>query len=105
MDAGGLRHKVTIQQKGAGQDDFGQPNAGWTDFASNIWAKVLFLNGLEYIKSDKEAMQVSGSVRIRNRPGITTAMRLIHKSIVYDIKAVLPDGQNEYIDLAVSLVQ
>lgn len=105
MDAGTLRHKVTIQHNDGGLDDWGQPIEGWTDLYANIWANVLFLNGKEFVRADKDSQSTSASVRIRKRSGITQAMRLVHKGVTYDITAVLPDSNNEYIDLAVSVVQ
>ena len=105
MDAGTLRHKVTIQQNGGGLDDWGQPLEGWTDLYTRISANVAFLNGKEFVRADKDSQSTSASVRIRKRNGITPAMRLIHKDVTYNITAVLPDANNVYIDLAVSVVQ
>ncbi|RXZ42707.1 phage head closure protein [Crenobacter cavernae] len=100
MRAGSLDQRVTLQAKTAIRSDWGEEIESWVDLAT-VWANVRFLNGKEFITAGQEAPQVSASIRIRARP-VSSAMRAIHKGVVYDIKAVLPGPKGEYIDLAVT---
>lgn len=93
-----LNHRVTIQQLAAGYDGLGQPVESWTDVAS-VWANVRHVSGLETIKSDADVSVLKVSVRIRQRAGLDVGMRLVHGADVFDVRALLPDGQNQYLDL------
>lgn len=100
VNAGDLRHRITLQQRGGTQDAIGQPVLTWADVAT-VWADVRYLNGLEIVKADAEISVARASVRIRYRLGVTAAMRVLHDGRVLDIKAVLPDATGrEYLDLA-----
>lgn len=103
MRAGQLNQRVTLQQKTAGKDDWGQSTEAWTGVAT-IWANVRFLNGAEFIKNGVEQQQATASIRIRRR-AVDASMRVLHQGVAYDITAVLPGPRNEYIDLAVSAVK
>jgi SPP1 family predicted phage head-tail adaptor len=46
---------------------------------------------VEAIKAGAEASVVQASIRIRYRTDVTSAMRVVHGSTTYEIKAVLPD--------------
>lgn len=104
MDIGKLNSRVTIQQMAAGQDDIGQPVATWNTLAT-VYANIRHLKGLEAIRADAQASVVKASIRIRLRADVTPAMRVVHGSTTYEIKAVLPDAQRrEYVDLACEVV-
>lgn len=99
MQAGQLRHRVTIQQKTAGVDEWGAPLPdAWVDFAT-VWANVRHLSGTETIKAGADTSVVKASIRIRARNDITAGMRVVHGTSVYDIEAVLP-GARDHVDLA-----
>ena len=92
-----LRDKVTIQQKVDTTDSFGQPVSAWADFAT-VWANVLFQNGKEAINSEIETASKNASMRIRWRTDIKTDMRIIFRSEIYNIKAVLPGQDRRHVD-------
>ena len=96
--AGNLRRRVYIQARSTGQDALGQPVETWATVVT-VWADVRFLSGLESIKADTPVDVVSASIRIRYRAGVLPAMRLLYAGAVFDIKAVLPDAKNSYLDL------
>lgn len=99
MNAGALNVRVTIQQPQAGSDEFGQPVVGWSDVVA-VWASVRHLSGIEAAKSGMDVSSVRASIRIKYRDGITAAMRVMVGSVVYQIKAVMPDlGRRVYVDL------
>lgn len=96
--AGNLNRRVTIQSRQAGQDAIGQPLTTWQT-AATVWASIRHTSGMEAIKSGADVSVVKASIRIRYRTGIDAGMRVTHGTTVYDIKAVLPDGRREFLDL------
>jgi SPP1 family predicted phage head-tail adaptor len=104
MDSRTLRNVVKIQQLIDGQDEIGQPVQTWVDVAT-VRADILHKTGSESIKADKDVSIVQASVRIRRRTDVTPAMRVVHGSTTYEIKAVLPDEQSrERLDLVCEVV-
>jgi SPP1 family predicted phage head-tail adaptor len=99
MQAGKLRHRVTLQSPGGTQDAVGQPGGPWVDFAT-VWADVRYMNGLEAAKADVPTSVARASIRIRYLAGVVANMRVQHDGKEFDIKAVLPDTTGRrYIDL------
>jgi SPP1 family predicted phage head-tail adaptor len=105
MQAGALRHRITIQKKGGGTNSWGEPDPdSWTDVVT-VWANIRHQSGAESIKSDKPTSEVRASIRIRWRTGIDAGLRVVHGSKKYDIRAVLPDEVSRvHVDLVCELV-
>lgn len=112
LDAGTLRHKVTIQQlvdiadsSGEVQDSNGDPVQEWVDVAT-VWAAIEPVSGREFIAAQAEQSKVVARVVIRYRNDIDSAMRLFHpyKQFYYNIEAILPDKESglEYLTVLVS---
>lgn len=102
---GKLNRRVTIQQPATVQDEIGQPIPGWSTLAE-VWANVRTLNGVETIKAGAEMSAVKASIRIRRRTDVTSAMRVVLGSTVYQVKAVLQDeGKRQWTDLVCEVVQ
>lgn len=100
MQAGKLRHRVTIQSPPTAQDEVGQPVGDWVDFAT-VWADVRFINGLEAARTGIPTSAVTASIRIRYLAGVSANMRVLHDGKVFDVKAVLPDSTSRrYLDLS-----
>lgn len=91
MRAGELRHRVTIQQKTVTSDPEGMIVETWVDVAT-VWAAVEPLRGREYIQAAAVTPEVTARVRIRYRPGIEPAMRVVHGGTVCDIQSVIDVG-------------
>ena len=106
MRAGDLRTRVTIQKKGGGVDDWGQPIPGsWTDVAT-VWSDFRHLSGSESIRADAETSIVKASIRIRWRSDLNAGMRVLVGEKVYSIGAVLPDlVGRQHVDLVAQLVE
>lgn len=85
--------RITIQQRGTARDEAGQPIEAWTNVAT-LWAEVRDISGREYIAAGAEQAEVTTKIRIWRRTGITTGMRLLCGSTVYDIKAPLDEGRD-----------
>ncbi len=107
MQAGKLNKRVTLQrlqQQDPGPGEYEQSAPGWIDVAA-LWADIRFQNGLETVKGGAETSIARASVRVRYRDGITSGMRIVHGSTVYNIKAVLPDvSRKQHVDLVCEVV-
>jgi SPP1 family predicted phage head-tail adaptor len=104
MGIGARNRRVRLQRRGETRDEAGQPSNGWIDVVpSPIWANIRTSNGKEFLAAGMEVSSVTASIRIRYREGITAGMRVLYRTTIYDIKAVLPDeaGRN-HVDLAVA---
>lgn len=104
MYAQQLRTPAVIQQRGAGQDETGQPLDVW-ETVCECWADLRHLSGLESVRGDGATSIVKASARIRWRTGITAAMRVhLADGSVYGITAVMPDmARRQYVDLVLEL--
>lgn len=101
LETGKLKDRVTIQSKIETRDDYGQPIKTWVDVAG-VWAWVKFNNGTEYNTGGAQQAETSASIRIRWREDLDTSMRVLFKTKIYNIKAVLPSSDKDYVDLAVN---
>lgn len=90
---------VTIQQRTGAADALGQPVETWEN-VGQMFADLRHLKGLESLRTGADTSIVRASARIRYRPGITAGMRMLWNNWVYDILAVLPQGErNQFLDL------
>ena len=85
---GWLNQRITIQSRATGQDDIGQPVVSWGDVCS-VRASVMDVSGREYVAAGGEKNSAQTKILIRHRNGITPTMRVLCKSVVYNIEAVL----------------
>lgn len=100
MQAGKLRHRVTIQQRAAGspqKNPSGAPAESWTDVAT-VWASIEPLKGREFLEAQAIQSQISVRIRIRYLAGVTAGMRAVHSGDVYNIEAPL-DPEKRHIEL------
>lgn len=100
MRAGLLRHRIQLQAPASGQDAFGEPLVGWVNVAT-VWADIRFESGMQSIKADSPVSVAKASIRIRHRAGVVAHWRALHGTVVFDIKAVLPDRTDKrHLDLS-----
>ncbi len=109
--AGDFNQRVTIEAKVYDLDTDGEQiyvdtdgatlEDTWEAVASMISAQIMPISGGELIAAAAVQSKVTTRIRIRYRPGITAAMRVIHRSTTYGIEAVVPDsdGGFEYLTL------
>lgn len=101
LKAGNLRHSVTLQRKQQTQNpQTGALLTAWVTEAI-VWAAVEPLSAREFIAAQAVQSDVSVRITMRYRPGITSAMRLLHDGKTYNITGVLADkgSGREYITL------
>lgn len=103
LDAGKLRHRVTLQRLLRYIDTAGDTAEDWTTFAT-VWAAIEPLSAREFVGSQAMQSQVALRVTIRYLDGVVATMRLLHGAKVYVIEGVLPDKESglEYLTLPCS---
>ena len=93
MEAGKLRHRVTIQVATVTQDAFGAPSYSWATFLASVPMALEPLNGREMVTAGAQYPQVSTQGTMRWATGILPTMRVLSDdSETYAIRAVLPDA-------------
>lgn len=102
LSAGKFNQRINIEQRSTAQDAVGQPVETWALVAA-VWASVRHPSGLSAIKADGDVSVVKASIRIRYRTGLNAGMRVTHGSEIYDIKAVLPNRPEGFVDLVCEL--
>ena len=103
--AGELNQRVQLQRRVDTQDAAGQKVETWPAVAT-VFARVTNLSGLEQIKAGADTSVVSTSIVIRFRSDVDASMRVLYRSNVYKINAVLPDERlRQYIELLVELIK
>lgn len=88
MKAGQLDQRVTVERLDQGQDEFGGPLTTWTPLFT-AWAAVEPLAGREYLAAAAIQSEVTTRIRLRYRPGITSADRVMHEGREYNIVSVI----------------
>lgn len=111
VEAGRLRHKVTLQQRQERvdsngdviQDQNGQVEYDWITIATP-WAAVEPLSAREFIAAQTTESKVVARITIRHRADIDYSMRILFRGKVYNIEGVLADKDSglEYLTLPVS---
>jgi SPP1 family predicted phage head-tail adaptor len=94
LNAGDLRHTITLQQRAAGKDAFGQAVETWETFLVTR-AEVTPLVGTELFAAGQTQAPAELRVRMRYAPGITAAMRFEWDSVLYAITNVI-DARGEH---------
>lgn len=88
MQAGQLRHRVTLQSASQSTDSYGQVTLTWSDTAT-VWASVQPLQGREAERAKQIHKDVTHNVTIRYRSGVSTAQRFKLGSRYLNILSVL----------------
>ncbi|EPK7574242.1 phage head closure protein [Klebsiella michiganensis] len=104
MQAGKLRHRVTLQEPVKEQNSTtGAVINTWRDVA-NIWAEVSPLSAREFIAAQASQGEITTRITIRYRAGVTRKQRILYRDGIYNIEGVLPDPRSgrEYLTLPCS---
>lgn len=105
MQAGKLRHRVTLQSRVAGSPQkkpSGAPDDSWTAFAT-VAASIEPLRGREFLEAQAVQAKIDVRIRIRYLAGVTAAMRVVHDGLVYPIEAVIdPQLRHRELELMCS---
>lgn len=88
MNPGQLKQKVEISRLVQGQDEIGQPINEWVTVCTPR-AAVEPLVGREYFAAGGAQAETTTRIRIRYRPGITSADKVTHDGTTYNINSVI----------------
>lgn len=86
-----MRHLVTAQRRGTGQDALGQPMQTWVGLAT-VRASIEPLMGKEYDQASGEHSRVSTRIRMRWQSELSDlkpADRILFENRAYDIQSVI----------------
>lgn len=94
-----FRHRVTLQQRAADQDEAGQPVDTWKDVAT-VWGAVEPLRGREYFAAAQVQAEVTTRIRIRYCRGIRPDMRVLYDGRLFNILSVIdPEERHRELQL------
>ena len=94
MQAGRLRHRVTIQEPVKDQDpETGAVINSWRDVVT-VWAEITDLSAREFIAAQAVNSAVTTKIVIRFRHGVTNRNRIVHQDVIYNIAGVLADNKS-----------
>lgn len=88
MQAGKLRHRLTLEASTDTNNTRGEPIPTWSTVA-NVWAAIDPISGREGLAADQMYASATHRIRIRYRAGVIPKMRFTKGSRVFDINAVL----------------
>lgn len=104
MNAGQLRHRVTIQQLTRVEDEGGGYEENWADIAT-VWAAVKPMRGNERYEAQQVQSTLTHKVTIRYRAGIKPQMRLLYGNRFFNIEAVIDiEERHRWLELLCSEV-
>ena len=103
IQAGKLRHRVTIQKPKADKNSFGEDIVSYVD-DSKAWAHVHGMKGQEYFNAQQMKGEVTHNVRMRYRTladgtRIDPTCRLKYDDRILLIKAAVADEKKRQLDL------
>jgi SPP1 family predicted phage head-tail adaptor len=103
LDAGKLRHRITIQEFASIQDSNGDVTEDWFDFSTSVPAAIEPLSVREFLQSATEQNQSMARITIRYR-ALPAKFRILHKSKIYNPAGVLADKDSgiEYLSIPCS---
>ena len=89
INAGELRHEITLQQRVVTpKNALGQAGGGWADVVT-VRASVDPLRGRELFAAGQTLAPVEVRVRLRYITGVTPAMRFMWDGVAYGISSVI----------------
>jgi SPP1 family predicted phage head-tail adaptor len=91
MEAGRLRHRITIDELIVDINSDGAQVEQWWTAHRMVPAEISPLSGRELIAAQAVQSKVSTRIVIRYRPGIMPSMRVAHRGTVYNVQAVICD--------------
>lgn len=93
MQAGQLRHRVTIEKPVQGADnEYGEPAITWTKVCKR-WASIEPLSGREYFQAAQVQSEVSHRIIMRYYAGFQHDWRIKYGSRVFGVVSVTHTGE------------
>ncbi|MCQ1779154.1 phage head closure protein [Neorhizobium galegae] len=98
LNIGDMDRRITIERESETLSPSGDPRKIWAPVAT-IWAEVLQQSASEFFTGYGEAETGTVIFRVRYRPGVTTADRVIHDGTAYGIKEIKEIGRRDALEL------
>lgn len=100
MNAGSLRHRITILTTGsATTNDIGEVIDGAPQVVAAVWAAKWQLTAKDISRAAGQVSQAEAKFLIRHRADITTQMTVQHKGVTYAITGLeeFEDGKGLFL--------
>jgi len=89
MQAGKLRHRVTIQQPvESSPNEYNEDTITWTDVCK-VWAEIVPTTAAEFQRNERISMDSTHVVTIRYRSGLDSTMRVVYDSRNLNIDSII----------------
>lgn len=99
MRAGGLIHRVIIQEPVESKGSMGGTSKSWVKY-HQCWAEIRELSGKEIIQSEQLTSKVIATCYIRYKANLDASMRLWHGTKIYQMGAPInKDGKNVMLEI------
>jgi len=99
MNAGELRHKITIQELQRTPDGYGGYTETWNDIAT-VWARIQPLRGDERYQAQQVLSTLSHKIILRYLNGVKPQMRVLYGSRIFHIVSVINvEKRNKVLEL------
>jgi len=92
MEAGALRHRVSIQEPVEARNSYNEAITTWA-LVAVVWGSVAPLAGREFFAAEHVQSEITHRVRLRYRAGITSEMRVVYAGRVLMIQSVIDRGE------------
>ena len=105
LDAGKLRHRVTIEKRVDVQDaETGGITPSWSALFTNVPAAIEPLSAREFLTADQLRSKIVARITLRYRPGMNAAQRIKHGTKIYNPEGFLVDMDSgvEYVTIPCS---
>jgi SPP1 family predicted phage head-tail adaptor len=104
MNAGKLNKRITIQEYGSTQNEYGEQVKTWST-TKTVWASVEPLQGREWFNAKQMQSEIEIRMRLRYTTDITPKMRIQYNALNYNIESVINVGEeNRELELMCSRV-
>ncbi|HYH39919.1 MAG TPA: phage head closure protein [Azospirillum sp.] len=91
---GDLDQRVTIQSETRADDGYGGSTLAWSTVAT-VWAQVWPVSGKERVQAQQIEAPAMYRCKIRRRGDVTAGMRVVWRSVAYNIRFVADAGPRE----------
>ncbi len=100
IQAGKLRHRLTIQQRVESRDEIGGVAFNWSDLVTRF-GSIVAAKGSEITSGDQQDGRQSSEIRIRYYDQLDSTMRIIHKTKIFNIVSIIDiDERNKVMTIA-----
>ena len=84
MEAGKLRHLVSLEKYIEGQDEFGEPTKAYAELFK-AWAEIRPLLGYENYQEKQVNTEQTHRIKVRYREGIEQTMRFKYRDRYFEV--------------------